>query len=67
MTDHILKMSSDIQQQQNEVKNNLIEMIKNEKFMVKSITWEDLGCGPDQDDLRIIIDCKLFDIIEIED
>jgi len=67
MTDHILKMSSDIQQQQNEVKNNLIEMIKNEKFMVKSITWEDLGCGSDNNDMRVIIDCKLFDIIEIED
>ena len=66
MTDHILKMSSEIQRQQNEVKNNLIAMIKNEKLMFKTITWEDADVS-DLPVQRMIIEYRTFDIVEIED
>jgi len=43
-----------------EVKKHLIELIKDEKFIVKSITWEDTGCGPDETDMLITIECNIL-------
>ena len=66
MKDPILVLTPETQHQQNQMKDSIVALIKNEKVMLKTITYEDADVS-DLPTQRVIIDFKTFNTVELID